>query len=71
MNILGGVIHADSGRVLFDGQEHRPRNPHEATQSGIAFIHQELNLFTNLTVAENLFIGGFPRVGGYCSTTVG
>ena len=64
MNILGGVIHADSGRVLFEGQEHRPRNPHEATEGGIAFIHQELNLFTNLTVAENLFIGGFPRVGG-------
>ena len=64
MNILGGVIQADNGRILFDGQEHRPRNPHEATSSGIAFIHQELNLFTNLTVAENLFVGGFPRIRG-------
>ncbi len=63
MNILGGVVQADSGRVLLDGLEHQPRDPGEATAVGIAFIHQELNLFTNLTVAENLFIGGFPRIG--------
>ena len=29
---------------------------------GIAFIHQELNLFKNLTIEENLFIGGFPKL---------
>ena len=33
----------------------------EAEQVGIAFIHQELNLFSNLTVAENLSINNFPR----------
>ncbi|MCY7418247.1 MAG: sugar ABC transporter ATP-binding protein, partial [Chloroflexi bacterium] len=64
MNILGGVVQADSGRIVFNGQEHQPRNPQEAARSGIAFIHQELNLFTNLSVAENMFIGGFPRLGG-------
>ena len=33
----------------------------EATQAGIAFVHQELNLFENLDVAANVFIGREPR----------
>ncbi|WP_338318948.1 ATP-binding cassette domain-containing protein, partial [Bradyrhizobium ottawaense] len=36
----------------------------EATQAGIAFVHQELNLFENLDVAANVFIGREKLVGG-------
>jgi ABC-type sugar transport system ATPase subunit len=61
MNILGGVLPMDAGRMTLDGTDYRPRNPREAEARGIAFIHQELNLFRNLTVAENLFIAGFPK----------
>jgi len=61
MNILGGVLPMDAGRMALDGAEYRPRSPREAEAVGIAFIHQELNLFRNLTVAENLFIAGFPK----------
>lgn len=61
MNILGGVLPMDSGRLLLDGAPFRPRGPRDAEAAGIAFIHQELNLFRNLSVAENLFIGGFPK----------
>ncbi len=64
MNILGGVHQMDAGRMTLDGADYRPRNPRDAEARGIAFIHQELNLFRNLSVAENLFIGGFPRRGG-------
>jgi ribose transport system ATP-binding protein len=60
MNILGGVIAADSGVVRLDGKDLIFSNPQQATERGIAFIHQELNLFPNLTIAENLFIPGFP-----------
>jgi ribose transport system ATP-binding protein len=60
MNILGGVITADSGVVRLDGKELILKNPQHATEHGIAFIHQELNLFPNLTIAENLFIPRFP-----------
>ncbi|PWH15206.1 MAG: sugar ABC transporter ATP-binding protein [Anaerolineae bacterium] len=63
MNILGGVVPFDSGKLLLDGQEYAPRNPAEAAQAGIAFIHQELNLFNNLSIAENFFISGFPKWG--------
>jgi ribose transport system ATP-binding protein len=65
MNLIGGVVQPDSGRMFFKGQPYQPRNPAAAYHAGIAFIHQELNLFTNLTIAENMFIERFPtrRVG--------
>ena len=64
MNILGGVLAADAGELRLLGQPYAPRNPREAAHQGIAFIHQELNLFTNLSIAENIFINGFPRYRG-------
>jgi ABC-type sugar transport system ATPase subunit len=63
MNILGGVIAPDEGRIRLFGREYQPASPAEATDAGIAFIHQELNLFANLSIADNLFIDGFPRLG--------
>jgi ribose transport system ATP-binding protein len=64
MNILGGVLPADGGRMRLDGAEYAPRNPREATRRGVAFIHQDLNLFSNLSIVENMFITGFPRWAG-------
>ncbi|MCB0046318.1 MAG: sugar ABC transporter ATP-binding protein [Caldilineaceae bacterium] len=63
MNLLGGVHQPDHGRMFLDGQLYTPRSPGQAYDAGIAFIHQELNLFTNLSIAENIFIDGFPRYG--------
>ena len=62
MNILGGVHQPDRGTMTLDGAAYAPRGPREAAERGIAFIHQELNLFRNLTVEENLFITGFPKL---------
>jgi len=61
MNILGGNLEPDAGRLRLAGQDYRPRNPQEASGCGVAFIHQELNLFPNLSVAENIFLTAFPR----------
>lgn len=63
MNIIGGVVLPDVGTMLLNGQFYSPRNPSDANHAGIAFIHQELNLFTNLSVAENIFIDDFPKRG--------
>jgi len=63
MNILGGVLQPDCGGMRLKGRDYAPRNPAEATEAGVAFIHQELNLFTNLSIADNLFIDRFPRLG--------
>jgi len=45
MNIAGGVHAMDSGRMILAGADYQPRTPRDAQASGIAFIHQELNLF--------------------------
>jgi ribose transport system ATP-binding protein len=64
MNMLGGVVAPSSGSMILRGKAFTPSNPAEARKAGIGFIHQELNLFTNLSVAENLYIDGFPRKRG-------
>jgi ribose transport system ATP-binding protein len=61
MNILGGVLPFDAGRMLLGGEGYTPHNPAAARARGVAFIHQELNLFKNLSIAENLFINDFPK----------
>ena len=57
MNILGGVLPADSGGISLDGQPVSFRNPAESLHAGIGFIHQELNLVNDLAIFENMFIG--------------
>ena len=55
MNLLGGVLQPDSGRMLLDGNPVSFRNPAESLSAGIAFIHQELNLINDLTIYETAF----------------
>ncbi len=61
MNMVGGVVAPSGGQMFWRGMSYAPADAAEATARGIAFIHQELNLFLNLTVAENLFVDGFPK----------
>lgn len=65
MNILGGIHARDSGRITLSGETYAPRSARDALDSGLAFIHQELNLFENLSIQENIFIGGFPKMGRF------
>jgi ABC-type sugar transport system ATPase subunit len=64
MNIVGGVLRPDGGRMLLGGKPYAPATPRQAGEAGVAFIHQELNLFSNLTVAENIFVHELPVRGG-------
>ncbi|PTW00156.1 monosaccharide ABC transporter ATP-binding protein (CUT2 family) [Halanaerobium saccharolyticum] len=57
MNILGGVLPADRGEILIDGQQVNFQKPADSLNAGIAFIHQELNLINDLPIYENMFIG--------------
>jgi ribose transport system ATP-binding protein len=61
MNIIGGVYIRERGTMKIDGRSYDPKTPMNATENGIAFIHQELNLFTNLSIAENVCVGNFPK----------
>ena len=55
MNILTGIHKADAGMIEVDGKPTVFRNNKDAEDHGIAFIHQELNIWPNLSVLENLF----------------
>jgi rhamnose transport system ATP-binding protein len=61
IKIMSGVHHADEGTIRLDGRPIRLDDPHQARRAGIATIYQELLLFPELTVAENLFMGHAPR----------
>lgn len=63
MNIIGGVIPATEGKILFEGKEVKISNPRVAQELGIGFVHQELCLCDHLTVAENIYIGRLPKKG--------
>jgi ribose transport system ATP-binding protein len=61
MKILGGVTRPDRGTIEIDGVAHPALSVAQSSRAGIAFVHQELNLFDNMTVAANVLIGREPR----------
>jgi ribose transport system ATP-binding protein len=64
MKVLGGVTEPSAGVIRIDGRERRSLTVGDAIAAGIAFVHQELNLFENLDVAANVFMGREPLKGG-------
>ena len=64
MRILGGVTAPSAGTIRLRGEQKDNLTVSEAIRSGIAFVHQELNLFDNLDVAANVFFGREPRSFG-------
>jgi ribose transport system ATP-binding protein len=65
MKILGGIYQPDEGQVFVNGNPVVFRGVADATAQGIGFVHQELNVLDNLTVAENVFLGREPRFARY------
>jgi ribose transport system ATP-binding protein len=64
MKILAGVQTPDAGQILIDGSPVRIANVQQATELGIALIHQELNLSDNLDVGANIYLGREPLKAG-------
>ena len=63
IKIMAGLHQADEGEILINGQPVRFASPKDAHGAGIATVHQELLLFPELTVAENIFLGQTPKTG--------
>src|SRR5215468_2023250 len=61
IKIIAGVITADGGEMRVEGRPMRFASPREAASHGIATVYQELLLFPELTVAENIYLGHAPR----------
>src|SRR5688572_26455554 len=61
IKVLTGVCAPDTGRIVLNGQSITPRSPLDAQHLGISAVHQESHLLPNLTVAENICAGRYPR----------
>ena len=61
IKIIAGVLNADGGEMRVEGKPARFASPREAAAHGIATVYQELLLFPELTVAENIYLGHAPR----------
>ncbi len=64
MKVLAGVERATSGELLLDGEALEIHSPHDAAKHGIGIIYQEMNLFPNLNVTENIFMAHEVLKGG-------
>jgi len=61
IKVLTGVYQPDAGSIVLEGRAIRPRSTQDAQNLGISTVYQEVNLCPNLSVAENIFIGRYPR----------
>ncbi|OBV37337.1 simple sugar transport system ATP-binding protein [Janthinobacterium psychrotolerans] len=61
IKVLTGVYTPDSGEIMLDGKPIAPASTSDAQALGISTVYQEVNLCPNLSVAENIFIGRYPR----------
>lgn len=61
LNVLSGIYQPDSGTIKVEGKEVKIDGVSKATALGIAIVHQELKLHSNMTVGENIFMGRLPR----------
>jgi monosaccharide-transporting ATPase len=61
IKVITGVEHPDRGQVDFDGQRVEVHSPQQAQQIGISTVYQEVNLCSNISVAENIMLGHEPK----------
>jgi len=63
IKVLTGAIEASGGEMRLQGRPVWPATPLAAQKLGISTVYQEVNLCPNLSVAENIFAGRYPRLG--------
>jgi galactofuranose transport system ATP-binding protein len=61
IKVITGVEHPDQGVMEFDGKRVLVHSPQHAQQIGISTVYQEVNLCTNISVAENIMLGHEPK----------
>ncbi|MCK5315437.1 MAG: sugar ABC transporter ATP-binding protein [Anaerolineales bacterium] len=64
INVLGGIVQRDSGRIIYQGEEVHFELPRQAIEAGTAIIHQELAMMPQLNVIENVYMGRMPTKNG-------
>ena len=65
MKCLFGIYAKDSGTITLEGREVNFKSSKEALENGVAMVHQELNQALTRTVMDNLWLGRYPKLGGF------
>lgn len=61
IKIISGVYQADEGSLIVSGHKERFENTRQSLARGISIIHQELSVISDLTIAENIYLGREPK----------
>ena len=69
MKCLFGIYKPDSGKIILDGKEVTFSSASDALDSGVAMVHQELNLALKLSVMDNMFLGRMPKIKAWLPFT--
>lgn len=63
LKLISGVLHPSRGKVLFQDQEITRYSPHKIVRMGLSHVPEGRQIFSRLTVMQNLLLGGYPRKG--------
>jgi branched-chain amino acid transport system ATP-binding protein len=61
LKAISGVLHPSQGNVLFQGQDITRYSPHRIVRMGLSHVPEGRQIFSRLTVLQNLLLGGYPR----------
>ncbi len=61
LKAITGLVHAAAGRVLYEGKDLVGKRVHEIARAGLAMVPEGRGVFAQLTIAENLAMGAYPR----------
>ena len=64
IKIISGIYRPDHGSMTLQDELYSPQSPLDAIRAGVRVIHQELNLLTNLSIAENIHFEKLPSLRG-------
>jgi methyl-galactoside transport system ATP-binding protein len=65
MKCLFGIYKQDSGRFFLEGEEFNFQDPKHALENGVSMVHQELNQVIQRNIADNIWLGRYPRKGPF------
>ncbi|GAP13138.1 ABC-type sugar transport system, ATPase component [Longilinea arvoryzae] len=60
MNVLGGNVIPDEGKIVIGGCEVKINSPLDAAKNGVAFVHQEMAMLPTMSIVDTMFISTFP-----------
>lgn len=64
MKVLAGAVALEEGTIFVEGKVCAIKSPQDAIRAGVTVIYKELNMAKDLSVAENVFLGAYPKKGG-------